>query len=326
MRVLAVLDIEIDFDVLASRIGPWSNWFDAYILDTVRSLGHHLELTHFVSDVSSFIAMIRAATPDVVLNLAQHVSYDRGKAFYIPALLELARVSYTGSPPQAMHSATDKALAKTILNSVGIRVPKFIVFPGAENEEFKSLPLPAIIKPRCRGGSEYLTRNSIVRSRSELRQAVKSEYDYIGEPLICEEFVPGRELTVGLFEAGTKLRACAPGEWVLPNHKGPEFVTERVKWDVAYQKKWGIQHRTARLSQTLRRTVQTVAKRAYKVLGVRDYGGVDLRLRPDGTLYVLEVNANPGLWPGSARYQGVPFEKLIASILQNALRRRPSGS
>lgn len=110
------------------------------------------------------------------------------------------------------------------------------------------------------------------------------------------------------------------------SREGPQIATARVKFDKAYRQKWGIEFRQANLDPDMERRAAGFARRAFKILQLRDYGRIDMRIRKDGTLVILEVNPNPDLTLGdevadAAQYAGVSYEKLIGRIIKLALQR-----
>jgi D-alanine-D-alanine ligase len=110
------------------------------------------------------------------------------------------------------------------------------------------------------------------------------------------------------------------------NSNGPVLATYRVKWDAAYQEKWGIEFGFADIGAELAANIGRVCKRVYRVLQLQDYGRVDLRVTPEGRIVILEVNPNPDIAYGeevaeSAEKSGIPYPRLIDRILRLALRR-----
>jgi D-alanine-D-alanine ligase len=149
-------------------------------------------------------------------------------------------------------------------------------------------------------------------------------------PAIVEEFIDGRELYVGVM--GNDRLQTFP-VWEMSFSKMPDnnwrIATERVKWSVKYQKKHGIDTALAGLSEEQSVKVQHVAKRVYRALDLSGYARIDMRMKENGEISVIEANPNPQLAQGedfaeSARRSGVSYAKLIERIINLGLQWQPS--
>jgi D-alanine-D-alanine ligase len=321
MRIVALLDQTVSLERIRSRKGPWWEWLDAYVIEALRAAGHDVSLVQFGTRPEETLAALRRISPGLVFNLTQTAGAgDRGMEAYAAAMLELAGYPYTGAGPRGLLIAGDKALSKTILRANGIDVPDFEVVAHARAAA-RPRRYPVLVKPLNRGGSEGLARSSLVDDARALAREAKRIADAYGCPVICEEFIAGRELTAGVI-GHERPRVLPPCEWQFG--RGPQFVTERLKWDLAYCDRCGTTFEAASLKPALARRVADVCRRVYQALELRDYGSIDLRVTPDGRIVVLEANANPGLLPASRRWQRVPYPRLIAGIVRAALRRRPA--
>ncbi len=318
MRVAVLLDESADLESIAMRKGHWSEWFDAHVIETLREAGHEVSLVQWRADAEGMLAEVRAARPRVVFNLTLSALDDRGKDSYPAALLEMAGLRYTGATPRGLLLTTDKALSKIILSAHGIDVPHFQVL-NCPSDATAPQSYPVLVKALNRGGSESLSDSSLVHNLSDMKRAAAGVIKEYRCPVICEEFIDGRELSVGIIGSKERPRILPPGEWHFG--RGPQFVTHRVKWDLPYCEHYGIDFKSATLAPALARRVNEVCRRAYTLLDLRDYGSIDLRITTDGRIVVLEVNANPGLFPGSLRFKPVPFPRLIEDIVQAASRR-----
>jgi len=152
MRVAVLLDRTVRLDVLASRAGHLSRWFDAYVIDALHDLGHEITLVQFGPDPQGVLGALDQARPDVVFNLALGAFGDRSLQAYPATLLELGNFAYTGAGPRGLTLAGDKALSKALLRDCGITVPAFMPIQGAD--EPISLRYPVLVKARTLGGSD----------------------------------------------------------------------------------------------------------------------------------------------------------------------------
>ena len=143
--------------------------------------------------------------------------------------------------------------------------------------------------------------------------------------MIVEEFISGREFyasAVGSIRSQVfPIRELTFREFP---EDAPRFATYKAKWDEDYRKKWGIRNESARgLSDELTKEIQTMAKKAFSVLGLSGYARFDLRLSDAGELVMLEANPNPSLGPEddfiqSAQKAGFKYEQVIEKILDLA--------
>jgi D-alanine-D-alanine ligase len=161
-----------------------------------------------------------------------------------------------------------------------------------------------------------------------LRERVAFVHRRIGTDAIVEEYVDGRELTVGVI--GNSRPSALPA-WELRFARLPQtsaaIATARAKFDDAYRRRLGIRSGRARgLSPQAEAGIRRLATRAYRVLGLSGYGRIDLRLPADGPAQVIEVNATPDVarsedFAASARAAGIPYPRLLERILGLALAR-----
>jgi D-alanine-D-alanine ligase len=233
-----------------------------------------------------------------------------GEDGQVQRILEERGVPYTGSDPEASACAFDKAAAKERFEAAGIPTPRFAIaergmFPEA------TMPLPLVVKPARQGSSVGIT---IVQELSEMQRACEEAWQY-DQRLIVEEFVRGRELTVGILDTRT-----------LPV---VEIRTKHGFFD--YQAKYtpgeAEEIVPAPLDRLTTARVQDLAFRAHQCLGCRDFSRVDVMLSNRGELSVLEVNTIPGLTsnsllPKAARAAGLSMQDVCVRMVEMALARR----
>jgi D-alanine-D-alanine ligase len=266
--------------------------------------------------------------PDIVFNFVEHMGGDRRLACNVPALLDVLGVPYTGS--SAIGRITiDKAASKLAVSSVGFPVPPFVVLPvGSAGATRRMLDFPAIVKPQFGGASEGLKLTSVVHSERELNKMAREIHRRFDAAAICERFIDGRELSVGLVEDKNDVLVLPIRETVFgrADSGGPDFCTERVKESARYRDRWGIRYEQARLPSTLDRRIRTLCKEAFRVLGLTGYARMDIRLDTDGNPVFLEANANPDLSPRyfgiMASWMGLTYEDVIVKILRAGLNRK----
>jgi D-alanine-D-alanine ligase len=194
----------------------------------------------------------------------------------------------------------------------------------------KRLRFPLIVKSLTKEASIGISQASVVESDEKLRERVRFIHESIGTDAIVEHYIDGRELYVGII--GNQRLEVFP-VWEMFFTKMPEdarrIATDRVKWSRAYQKKRGIRTGPAKdLPNGLSQQMQRLAKRVYRTLNMSGYARMDIRLTPEGKMYVLEANPNPQLAYGedfaeSAEMAGIEYGELLQRILNLGLRWRP---
>ena len=226
----------------------------------------------------------------------------------VQKMLAERRIPYTGSGPEASRVALDKIGSKNKFKAAGLSVADHVVLLKGSEPEQDGLWYPCVVKPRYEGSSVGL---SVVRDKKDLGKAVVEAALY-GEDILIEEFIPGRELTVGILE-----------ERPLPV---VEIVAAGGVYDFAAKYKAGDTKYIvpAELDEGTYRKAQNAGIKAHEALGCKGISRVDMRLGDDGELYVLEVNTIPGmtersLLPMAARAAGLDFAELCFRMIESAV-------
>lgn len=303
------------------QIAPWKTEFDVKV--TLEELGHEVKLLGVAGELEAVRKDLDDFKPDIVFNMLEEF---RGQGVYVPYLLgylELRRQRYTGCNPGGMLLNNSKALAKKILAYHGVPIPDFAVLPcGAPYKRPRHLAFPLIVKSTTEHGSVGISRTSIVRDDHKLRKRVEYIHDELETDALIEAYIDGRELYVGIM-GNDRLKVLPTWELLITKRPAgtPVIATERVKWDLAYQVKAGVKTKAAKnLDAGMTRRIARVCKQAYRALGQTGYARMDLRLSPQGEVYLLESNPNPQLAYGedfaeSAHAVGVPYDRLIQRIV-----------
>jgi D-alanine-D-alanine ligase len=245
--------------------------------------------------------------------------------------LELLKLSYTGCNPRGLLLARDKSLSKKLLAFHRIRVPEFEVCRiGRPIRRPKRMTFPLIVKSLTQEASIGIAQASVVDSDDKLKERVTFIHESIRTAAIVEQYIEGRELYVGVI--GNQVLQALP-VWELFFANMPvdarRIATDRVKWNVKYQKKYGIESGPATdLATGLGETIQHVCKRAYRALEMSGYARIDLRMDAQGHVWVLEANPNPQIARGedfaaSADKVGLTYEGVLQRILSLGQRWQP---
>jgi D-alanine-D-alanine ligase len=276
----------------------------------------------------------RAATdwkPHIAFNLLE--GFDDISIFdqNVVSHLELLKLSYTGCNPRGLLLSRDKALSKKLLAYHRIPVPEFEVCRiGRPIRRPKRLPFPLIVKSLTQESSIGISQASVVDSDEKLRERVAFIHDSIGTAAIIERYVEGREIYVGIL-GNQQLQALPVWELFFTNMPpdAKRIATDRVKWSVKYQKKYGIESGMAReLSEVVTSRIQHLCRRAYRALELSGYARIDLRLDETGNVWILEANPNPQIARGedfaaSAEKGGLAYEAVLQRIINLGLRWQP---
>jgi D-alanine-D-alanine ligase len=301
------------------------------VMSVLENLGHHVKVVGVGDRLTEIREAINDWRPHVAFNLLEEfsgiVSYDH----YVVAYLELMRQPYTGCNPRGMMISRDKVLTKRVLASHRIPTPRFLVFPlGRRFREPRRLQFPMFVKSATEDASLGISQASVVEDMARLRERVEFIHDQTSSDALVEEYIDGRELYVGVLgnERLTALPVWEMKFGTLPQVQSA-IATRKVKWDAAYQSRHGISTGQARdLSAAQLDSISRLAKRIYRALDMSGFARMDLRMRPDGSLFVLEANANPNLTYGedfaeSAESAGIGYENLLTRIVNLGLAYRP---
>jgi D-alanine-D-alanine ligase len=269
--------------------------------------------------------------PHVVFNLLDEfsgiISYDH----YVVAYLELIRQRYTGCNPRGMMLSRDKVLTKRVLATHRVATPAFMLFPfGRSYREPRRLKFPLFVKSATEDASLGISQASLVEDLKSLRERVQFIHEQVQSDALVEEYIDGREIYVGVL-GNQRLTTLPPWEMDFGTlgQEQARIATRKVKWDRKYQAKHGIKTGKAHdLSDEQRELLSRLAKRTYRALYMSGFARMDFRLRSDGSVYLLEVNANPNLSKGedladSAKAAGISYTALIKRIVQLGLDYMP---
>jgi D-alanine-D-alanine ligase len=330
MNILTLIDPETrpDDDPAFERAAAGDDHLTEYqVIQTLRQLHHEVTALPFGPDVGETLRQLVERKPEVVFNLTEHYGGDRRMDVNIAAALELLRIPFTGTGSVGLMLCRDKAICKRILSHHRVKVPDFIYLPEGKTRPPRKLSYPFLVKPVSEDGSDGISLASLVQDDGGLVERARMIHERMRQPVICEEYVEGRELYVGIL-GNDRLRALPPRELKFgeSGDGGPQFATARVKRDGVYRKKWGIRYVHAELEDELAARVARTSKRIYQLLHLRDYARIDLRLTTEGEVVFLEANPNPDLAADedlaqAAAKAGLEFPGLLEFIVNQARRR-----
>ncbi len=237
-----------------------------------------------------------------------------GEDGIIQGFLEMFNIPYTGSGVLASALGMDKICSRKLFIQAGITVPKYVLVnkKTPQPKTLSKLKFPLFVKPKAQGSSVGVSK---VKSKKDLPKALKNAFSY-GNEAIVEEFLDGTEVTCAIL--GSKNPKPLPLVEIVPKN---EFFDLEAKYD----SKLTDETVPARINEKLTGEAQIAALAAYKTLGCRGFGRVDMIIS-SGRPYVLEVNTIPGLtpvslFPKAAKAAGISYEKLLDKIITFSLEK-----
>lgn len=299
------------------------------VCTTLKALGHEVIPVPVVDELAPIRRTLKERKPHIAFNLLTHF-HDAG--IYDSAVvswLELMKQLYTGCNPRGLLAANDKALFKKVLAYHRIRAPRFFVAPRGKRLPRlpKGLRWPLFVKSRSEHASTGISQASIVHDLDQLQSRVTYIHEAVGTGALCEEYIEGREFTVGVL--GNKRVEISP-VWELFMDDLPAGVaniaTSRVKWDPEYQRKIGLRTGPAEdLDAATVERIRRTARRIHRAVGLSGYSRIDMRMDSDGQVWILEANPNPDLCFGedfaeSFERLGYGYPELLQKILNLGLR------
>jgi D-alanine-D-alanine ligase len=289
------------------------------IADAIARLGHEVVMLEATPELPRILGEMEL---DLVFNMAEGLR-GRTREAQIPALLDLMGIPYTGSDAATMAVALDKGLAKRLVREAGWSTARArVVEPGQPIPT--ELRFPMIVKPNAEGSSKGVTPASVVRDAAALEAAVRLLHERYRSAALVEEFLPGREFTIGIL-GDIAPRALPPMEICFQAASGDLPI---YTFDHKTEEDKAISFEVpAKVDEVLGARLREVALGCFEALGCRDVARIDLRLDADGEPNFIECNTLPGLSPGFsdlciiAESCGLDHAALIAEILAPAVRR-----
>jgi D-alanine-D-alanine ligase len=304
----------------------YAEWDEPDTIEAVRSALAEIHQVTPVEADEDFYERIRALKPDIVFNIAEGLNGVSREA-QVPAMLDMLGIPYSGSDPLTLAICLDKSRTKEVLGYHRIPTPRFQLVTEMDELRGIGVSLPAMVKPLHEGSSKGIFDASLARSAEALGRAVEKILMDYRQPAIVEEYLPGREFTVGIIGNGADIRVLPVVEInfsSLPEGVNPIYSYEaKWLWDTI-DNPLDIYECPARLDAALGGEIASVCERAYRVLGCRDWSRIDVRLDAAGHPNVIEVNPLPGILPNpadnsclpkAARAAGISYDELIRSAL-----------
>lgn len=297
------------------------------IVSALETKGHSVHALDV--EYPHLISFFRKNRVDMVFNIAEG-KRGRFRESEVPAVLDYLNIPYTGSNTFSLALALNKALTKKILKAEHIPTPNFQVFSKGNEIVNPQLKFPLIVKPNCEGSAKGINKTNVVHSPGGLYEKVRELIDVYRQEALAEEFIEGKELTVGVLENGkARVLPILEIDFSECAHSGEFFYSWRMK-EYQGNRELGLVptfHCPARLDKETEAKVKDVVLRTHRAIGCLDISRTDIRLDKDNVPYVLEINPLPGLDPKESNFPvmayaaGMKYEDLIEAILMSASER-----
>jgi len=259
---------------------------------------------------------------DLVFNICEGL-HGRAREAQVPALLELYDIPYTFGDPLCCALTLDKAMTKRIIRDAGLPTPAFVLVTQLLDLNTLTLNYPVFAKPVAEGTGKGVDHRFRIDTPTQLKAVCQDLLTRFNQPVLVEEYLPGREFTTALLGTGSQARVLGTMEMTI----GADAPTRDYSYDIKEQCETYV-HYFEMEQGPLREAVERLSLAAYRVLEGRDTGRVDVRLDTQGQPSFIELNPLPGLHPTHsdlpmiATQQGMAYEDLIAHIVNSALQRR----
>ncbi|HEY7352440.1 MAG TPA: D-alanine--D-alanine ligase [Terriglobales bacterium] len=298
------------------------------IFDALTKLGH--QPSYYVLDGRpQSLNGLGKCEADLVFNLTESYAGDDTKEMNVAAYMDLLGIPYTGAGPHAHFLAQDKATAKKMFAFHGIRTPVFATAYRGNIDHAHDVKFPLIVKPQLEDGSIGIDAEAVVTGVKELMERVEYVQNEFDSPALIEEYIEGREIyaaILGSYEQTEVLPLVELDLSKLPNGT-PKIASRDVKFETESRAYKLTKSKIAEdLDEATVQKLSDTALAAYRAVKLRDYGRIDMRLTPEGDVYVIEANPNPWLsskheFAMAAKKSGRNYTQLIGEIVQMALDR-----
>jgi D-alanine-D-alanine ligase len=324
MRIGVTYDLRSDY--LAQGLGEEETAeFDAEetiaaVCQALMELGHQPERIGGIKPLTQVLA--KGARWDAVFNICEGLKGVSREA-QVPALLEAYDIPYVFSDPLTLALTLDKAMTKRVVRDAGVPTADFAVIEREADIAKVTLPFPLFLKPVAEGSGKGVDARSLVETQGQLESVARDLLARFRQPVLVEEFLPGREFTVGITGTGATASVLGVSE-IVPKDK-------YVGHAYGYENKsdWEDKLNIVPVTDPDAQAAGEVALAAWNALRCRDGGRADVRLDKNGKPRFIEVNPLAGIRPGYsdfcfiAEFQNLSYRDLIGKFLDSFLARHP---
>ncbi|MCI0442304.1 D-alanine--D-alanine ligase [bacterium] len=351
MKITILFDAtEQDDKIEAEAEGQKVTLVSEQVKEILVSLGHEVRFLAARPDVRQLAAALTKDDSDLIFNLCESLGGVSQHEQHVAALLEAMSKRFTGAPAIGLTLAQDKSLSKKIFYFHGLPYPKFSTMDAGEVEWSDDLSFPLFVKPSNEDASIGIDSKAVVHNIKELMERISYIQTEFKTPALIEEYIEGREIYVGIL--GNEALPLLEWDFSKMPDGHPKFASSEAKWDEDSAYSEAPQIFPTDIPEAVVNRIQEAAVTAFKVLKLRDYGRVDLRLRRAESakkitkkgaspeldapfisvegweFYIIEANPNPYLdrkaeYAMASRKHGLKYAQLIERIIQLAMERTP---
>jgi len=296
--------------------------------DTINSIESTLQYLRYeterIGNVWNLTRSLAAGDRwDMIFNIAEGL-YGISREAQIPALLEAYNIPYTFSDPLVLTLTLHKGVAKRILRDLGIPTPDFMEIETLNDLKQVILPFPIFAKPIAEGTGKGIDATSRIENKNELHAICLKLLNTYHQPVLLETYLPGREFTVGIVGTGKMARSVGVIEVILRDS------AEQYAYSYINKERCEVLVEYRKVSDAEALRAEEIALTAWRGVGCRDAGRVDLRTDTKGIPNIMEINPLAGLHPDHSdlpiicKFYGISYTKLIQMIMESAMSRYES--
>ena len=290
----------------------------AAIEETLVELGHNTERIGNIWDLTNKLA--NGSTWDLVFNIAEGLR-GIGREAQVPALLDAYNIPYTFSDPLVLSISLHKGMTKRVLRDLGIPTPKFYEVNSIEDVQKVDLEYPLFAKPIAEGTGKGIHANSKITNKIQLEKVCTELLRLFKQTVLVEEFLPGREFTIGVVGTGSKARIVGSMEVILFGS------AEQDVYSYTNKENWEDKVKYKLVNDSDLTKAEEFVLAAWKGLGCRDAGRVDVRIDRNGIPNIIELNPLAGIHPTHSdlpiicNLKNIPYKTLFRWIIDSATER-----
>lgn len=325
MRVGITFDLKDDYLAMGFDKETCAE-FDS--IETINAIDDVLKARGYQTErIGNLFALMKALQEgkrwDLVFNICEGLR-GRGREAQVPGLLDAYEIPYVFSDTTILALTLDKVLTKRVVRDAGIATAEFIEIPPSthtDNLKLEDLLFPLFVKPNCEGTGKGITSRSLVQNEKELKAAIEDIHTRFAQSALVETYLSGREFTVGI--TGTDAYASVIGVMEIRLNEKADAA------GYTFDNKQDYENRVSYhlVSDLEAQKAAQIALDAWRVLGCRDGGRIDLRSDANGNPHFLEVNPLAGLHPvlGDlvilSKMAGLTYHDLLHRFIDSALNR-----
>ena len=310
-------------------------------LSTIQAIVKHLKNCGFevlpieADDNAYQILKENRKRINVVYNYSMGIA-GQDRYAQMPAILEVLRLPYTGSPPLTQGLVLDKTKAKHIFKANRIPALPYQVFHQGDEKLIDSLHFPLIVKPSSQGSSAGITNDSVVENERDLRKKLEFVITTFKQPVFIEPFITGHEFSIPMLGNPPQILPIIEADHSRLPAKYRPLDSLEVKWIFEETGKDNHLVCPAKIKPSLEKKIKKICFNVWKALDIKDYCRIDIRCDQKENLYVLDVNSPPGMippeisetsyFPLSARMMGITYDSLLKQLIHYTMERYAKNS